>query len=847
MKNAFFLLAFIFLQTPLSAQTSWIRINQIGYLTDDVKVAVLVSKDSQLLVNGFEVCDAFTEQTVFKGTQIQAFGKWGAFEKAFRLMFSALNTEGAYFIKVGSVRSPNFRIANDVYAGSADFLLRYMRQQRCGFNPTLTDSCHTSGGYVVYGDSLSDRYKTLMPYPIFGGWHDASDYLQYVPTTATAVFQMLFAYEMHPSVFTDEHLANGLAGKNGIPDILDEAKWGMDWLLLMNPEPNVMFNQLCDDRDHRGMRLPNKDTFTYDIQGSRARPLYRITGKPQGLFKYQNHTEGGASSAAKFSSAFAIGARIFKTIDTVFANKLTQKAFEAYAFAESDTGKCQTAPCRAPYFYEEDNWVDDMALAAIQLQRFKTETADTYMNAESYRNKSFAFYRQESRSLWMGKDTARHYQFYPFINFSPYCLNKYTTLNYPTFNLASYKNLYFEDLWELQKRGKNNPFNIGTPSIWCSNNYISATITQVQLLYSLSNHPNFPIHDLKTAHRDWLFGCNPWGTSMIIGLPNAKIGANTEGVFPHDPHSAFTHYGKIQIDGGLVDGPLRGSIFNNLIGLTLYQPDEFAAFQSKEWVYHDDYGDYSTNEPTMDGTASLVYFLAAQEAHGRDLSKKTLDKYGATTRLDTTQKTINLVFTGHDFAEGGDDILRGLEKHNIKASFFLTGDFLRKHTALSKKIIEKGHYIGCHSDKHLLYNDWNKRDSTLIDKQLFNADLKKNYAALNQLGISKNQAPIFLPPYEWYNDSIVLWSKQAGVSLINFTSGTRSNADYTTPKMTNYTSSEVIYNSILTYEKTSKNGLNGFILLLHIGAGKDRKDKMYARLADLITELKKRGYNFNRF
>jgi endoglucanase len=838
MKNAFFLLAFIFLQITLSAQTSWIRINQIGYLTDDVKMAVLVSKDSQLLANGFEVCDAFTEQTVLKSTQIQAFGQWGAFEKTFRLTFSALNTEGTYFIKVGSVRSPNFRIANDVYAGSADFLLRYMRQQRCGFNPTLKDSCHTSGGYVVYGDSLSEKYRTLMPYPIFGGWHDASDYLQYVPTTATTVFQMLFAYEMHPSVFADEHLANGLAGKNGIPDILDEAKWGMDWLLLMNPEPNVMFNQLCDDRDHRGMRLPNKDTFTYDIHGSRARPLYRITGKPQGLFKYQNHTEGVASSAAKFSSAFAIGARVFKAIDTVYAHKLQQKAFEAYTFAESDTGKCQTAPCRAPYFYEEDNWKDDMGLAAALLGRFETTEMETFMRSAHYSNNMY------NPLSWMGKDTARHYQFYPFANFASYFIASWNRVKEGR-ELSTI--LYSKGLRAIQKRANTHPFNIGSPSIWCSNNYVSAIATEATLTINYGKYNDTFINSLKTAHRDWLFGCNPWGTSMIIGLPNAKIGSNTEGVFPRDPHSAFTHYGKIQIDGGLVDGPLRGSIFNNLIGLTLYQPDEFAAFQSKEWVYHDDYGDYSTNEPTMDGTASLVYFLAAQEAHGRELSKKTLDKYGATTRLDTTQKTINLVFTGHDFAEGGDDILRGLEKHNIKASFFLTGDFLRKYKALSKKIIEKGHYIGCHSDKHLLYNDWQKRDSTLISKQLFNADLRNNYAELSKLGIAKNQAAIFMPPYEWYNDSIVLWSKQAGLSLINFTSGTSSNADYTTPKMKNYKSSDTIYNSILTYEKTSKNGLNGFILLLHIGAGKDRKDKMYARLDDLITELKKRGYGFNRF
>jgi hypothetical protein len=60
-----------------------------------------------------------------------------------------------------------------------------------------------------------------------------------------------------------------------------------------------------------------------------------------------------------------------------------------------------------------------------------------------------------------------------------------------------------------------------------------------------------------------------------------------------------------------------GNIYKNLIGITLQNPDEYAGFQSDLVVYHDDYGDYSTNEPTMDGTATLVYLLAAKEAEGR--------------------------------------------------------------------------------------------------------------------------------------------------------------------------------------------------------------------------------------
>ena len=97
---------------------------------------------------------------------------------------------------------------------------------------------------------------------------------------------------------------------------------------------------------------------------------------------------------------------------------------------------------------------------------------------------------------------------------------------------------------------------------------------------------------------------------MVYGLPSW-------GDTPADTHSAFTHIGKYPIDGGLIDGPVYGSIYSALIGIKLYEPDEYQEFQSNLAVYHDDYGDYSTNEPTMDGTATLIYLLATKEAEKR--------------------------------------------------------------------------------------------------------------------------------------------------------------------------------------------------------------------------------------
>ena len=161
---------------------------------------------------------------------------------------------------------------------------------------------------------------------------------------------------------------------------------------------------------------------------------------------------------------------------------------------------------------------------------------------------------------------------------------------------------------------------------------------------------------------------------------------------PVDPHSAFTHLKNYPIDGGLVDGPVYGSIYKNLIGIKLYHPDEYAEFQSDLAVYHDDYGDYSTNEPTMDGTASLIYLLAAKESEseassksppkeetfGRSLKSKFSYSHGAIIRGDSTQKKIALVFTGDEFADGGKYILKTLETTKYKSFFLFYREILSK-------------------------------------------------------------------------------------------------------------------------------------------------------------------------
>ena len=237
--------------------------------------------------------------------------------------------------------------------------------------------------------------------------------------------------------------------------------------------------------------------------------------------------------------------------------------------------------------------------------------------------------------------------------------------------------------------------------------------------------------------------------------------------------------------------------------------------------------------------SSSTFLLSAQQ-----LCDGCSTFLGAVTRGDTSQKALSLVFTGDSFAEGGDNILKTLDQYQVKASFFLTGNFYRNpdFSDLIRRLKKQGHYLGAHSDRHLLYCDWTDRDSLLVTKAEFLEDLRQNYREMNRFGIRKKAAPYYLPPFEWYNARISEWTRQEGLQLINYTPGTRSHADYTPLQDKNYRSTEVILNSIYDYEATHANGLNGFILLVHIGAGPDRPDPLHERMGELLQRLSDQGY-----
>lgn len=219
---------------------------------------------------------------------------------------------------------------------------------------------------------------------------------------------------------------------------------------------------------------------------------------------------------------------------------------------------------------------------------------------------------------------------------------------------------------------------------------------------------------------------------------------------------------------------------------------------------------------------------------------------GGIVRGDVSRRALALVFTGHEFAEGATTILTELEKRQARASFFLTGAFVARQEfqPLVRRIAAAGHYFSVHSDQHLLYCAWDRERTTLVSRAELTADLRANARRFRQLGLTPG--PFFIPPYEHYNEEIVAWARAAGFQLVNYTPGTRSHADYTLEAAANFTSSQVIFDSIVRREASDPNGLNGFLLLLHLGSGPGRADKFHPYFGALLDHLLARGYELVR-
>lgn len=583
--------------TAASETNLYIRVNQVGYRPADTKIAMAFSTSA--IGPSFAICQAgpasSESKVAYEGkVAVIEGGTWGKWTQHADLDFSTFRKPGRYVLRIGDASSPVFAIDDKVYEPLPDQLLEFMREQQCGYNPWLGKPCHTNDGQTAFGPL---PYGTDLD--CTGGWHDAADLLKYLITSANATAQLLLASELqdvttnhragYRSMFKDIATARGDAGSNGIPDVLDEGRWGLEWMLKLHPAPDALYHQVADDRDHCGPRLPYAEIADYGWGRGSNRVVYFADGKPQGLGKYKSTATGVANLAGRYAAAMALGQIAFKKIDPGFSQKCLKAGIEVYALGRAKEGAQQGNSYKEPYRYEETTWADDMEWGAAALYRVTGE--------KHYLEEAKRYAKLAASESWMGQEQTKHYQYYPFMNTGHFML--YGLVDRETQRLLA--QYYRDGIERCIRMGQKNPYRAGVPFIWCSNNLIVALVTQCLLYERMTGDPQY--HAFMVRQRDWLLGRNPWGTSMFTDIPAG-------GVYPHQPHLTTTWLTHRSVRGGLVDGPIYERIFKTQLGVHVQQPDPFAEFQSELAVYHDDHGDYVSNEPTMDGTASAILMWA---------------------------------------------------------------------------------------------------------------------------------------------------------------------------------------------------------------------------------------------
>jgi hypothetical protein len=563
--------------------TSFIRVNLVGYTNAAPKKAVVISKTK--LREKFVIVSA-SDGSVKPVTAVLSANKpWEPFPYNYLIDFSYIGAEGEYYLAntKKTLKSPVFRIG--AYGPIYENVVHFMQTQRCGYNPYIDKVCHTHDGRAYYGNIPDGSYVDAR-----GGWHDAGDQLKYLITGSNATARMMQAYEWNKTAFADAYNAWGQKGSNGIPDILDEAKWGLDWIHRLHPTPDQLIHQVADDRDHLGFKMPDNDPADYGYGVNKDRPAYFANGKPQGLGKYKSEATGVSNVAGRSAAAMAIGYRIWKNDlkDEVFAAQCLKDAIELYQMGKEKEGFQQGNSFGAPYRYNERTWADDMEWGAAEL--YKATGDKKYMDDAIHYANLIGTYS------WMERDSTSHYEMYPYVNMGHYALWE---IGNDTVK-KKMVNYYAHNLDRILSKARLNDYGVGHLFVWCSNNFAAAVATQAILFEKMTGDRKYQA--MMQDHVNWLLGVNPWGTSMITGVPE-------NGDYPLDVHMPFWRLKKEVIKGSLADGPLWSSIHEGMLQITLSEPDEYKMFQPPHVTYWDDWADYSTNEPTMDGSADLFLLL----------------------------------------------------------------------------------------------------------------------------------------------------------------------------------------------------------------------------------------------
>jgi len=644
-----------FLCAMAQAQSAFVRVNQVGYVSSASKRAYLMSSGAE--TGATFVIKNSSGSTVFGPTPIGAnLGSWSSrYPDVYALDFDSFVTVGAYTVSVSgpiAATSPTFKIdaATNLYTTALANSLFFYQNERDDADFIAT-SLRTAPGHV--NDQSATVYVTpkmnnngrfsgsLVPATFngsqvvinaMGGWWDAGDYMKFVQTHSYTVALMLVGVRDFPNQM-------GAAGitQNGL-HFSDEAKFGLDWLQAMWDDQNKIFyyqvaignGNAQTTSDHDIWRLPQAD----DTYGGCTSQFRYICNRPVFVNPTALNSSGQIHSGAlispnlagRLAADFALCFHEYQTSNPTYANQCLSSAEHIFDLANTaPTGNLLTA---APFsFYPETEWRDDLELGATELYfavQGCSSSCPVNLHPASYYLQQAAFWA--NAYITGPNDAADTLNLYDVSGLAHFELYRALALagNPNGTGLATKQTALLADLQkQLNKaiaQSATDPFGFGFPWATYDTTSHGSGLAVMAAEYSFVNGPalNGGINPVVYAYRQLsnILGTNAWGTSLIVNDGTTFpvcMQHQVANLVPSPPN------GPPFLSGAAVEGPNSVTSSGTLTGMVACPPngvDVFAQFNNTKAVYKDFVQSFPTVEPAIDLTASSFLAFSWQMAGG---------------------------------------------------------------------------------------------------------------------------------------------------------------------------------------------------------------------------------------
>lgn len=478
----------------MDATTSAIKIDQVGYATGAPKLAFLAASN---LTSGqiFMVRRASDNKAVFEGRWTAPASDLDSGDQVQTGDFTSVNVSGTYYLDVPSVgRSWPFRIASDVYTRAYYLVARGFYGQRCGTAVDLGPEfpgyrhgvCHTTGAY----DPSSGKTGAHLS---MKGWHDAGDYGRYVVNSGISTATLLWAVELWGAGSMRQVSLKIPESGNGTPDLLNEARWNIDWMLTMQDTDGGVWHKQTSAH-FCGFIAPDKDDLPSLVIGAGQAP-----------FKT-------SCATADLAAVTAIAARVFAPYDRAYAEACLTAARRAWSWIEShgENVTFHNPPGITTGDYGDEHCSDEALWAAAELARTTREAPfETYFE-QHYRE----FLNQ------IGADDPPGYS-----NMAPFALWTYALgkgQNAAVIKAVEDRSVEMADV--IVGRVESNPYRVSMIRknyVWGSNGVVANYCLQLLIANRFRPDPKYVAAAAENIH--YLFGRNTFALCYVTQLGSHAV------------------------------------------------------------------------------------------------------------------------------------------------------------------------------------------------------------------------------------------------------------------------------------------------------------------------------------